>query len=118
MYDLDRLYDIVDVLVAIADARGVSPAQVTLAWLLTRPAVSSLIIGARTEAQLADNLAAADLTLTDDERERIDAVSAPQLLYPYWHQAVTAADRLGPADLTLLAPPLGQPLHGFRRAGG
>lgn len=118
VYDLDRLYDIVDVLVAIADARGVSPAQVTLAWLLTRPAVSSLIIGARTEAQLADNLAAADLTLTDDERERIDAVSAPQLLYPYWHQAVTAADRLGPADLTLLAPHLGQPLHGFRRAGG
>ena len=50
------------------------------------------------------NLAAAELTLSDAERERLDAVSAPPLLYPYWHQAKTASDRLGPADLTLLGP--------------
>jgi diketogulonate reductase-like aldo/keto reductase len=82
----------------------VSPAQVALAWLLTRPAVTSVIIGARTDEQLADNLGAADLSLTADELARLEVVSRPPLLYPYWHQAKTAADRLGPADLSLLGP--------------
>lgn len=54
--------------------------------------------------QLADNLAAADLELSEDERARLDELSAPSLLYPFWHQVQTAADRLGPADLTLLGP--------------
>ena len=62
----------------------------------------SLVIGARTEEQLADNLGAADLELADDERARLDEVSAPPLLYPYWHQAKTSSDRLSEADLTLL----------------
>jgi aryl-alcohol dehydrogenase-like predicted oxidoreductase len=100
----DQLYDIVDVLVEIAEARNVSAAQVSLAWLLGRPGVTSLVIGARREEQLHDNLKAASLILTDDERARLDKVSAPPLLYPYWHQASTAGDRLSAADLTLLAP--------------
>ncbi len=102
--DEEKLYDIVDALVAVADAHGVSAAQVALAWLLERPAVATLVIGARTDAQLDDNLAAADLRLTAEERARLDAVSAPPLLYPYWHQAATASDRLSAADLTLLSP--------------
>jgi aryl-alcohol dehydrogenase-like predicted oxidoreductase len=104
--DEDRLYDIVDALVEIAEAHEVSPAQVTLAWLLARPAVTSLVIGARTDEQLADNLEAADLVLTEAEHARLARVSAPPLLYPYWHQAKTASDRLSPADLTLLGPHL------------
>jgi aryl-alcohol dehydrogenase-like predicted oxidoreductase len=56
----DKLWDIVDTLVAIAEERGVSGAQIALAWLLGRPAVTTLIIGGRTEAQIKDNLAAAD----------------------------------------------------------
>ncbi|TIT75713.1 MAG: aldo/keto reductase, partial [Mesorhizobium sp.] len=72
-----------------------------LAWLLGRPAVSSLVIGARNEAQLKDNLAAASLTLSLDERLRLDAVSRPPVLYPYSHQQFTARDRFGPADLVL-----------------
>ena len=109
MRDEEKLYDIVEALVAVAEARGggVTPAQAALAWLLGRPAVASLIVGARTEEQLADNLRAAELVLTAEERARLDAVSAPPLLYPYWHQAKTAADRLGPADLTLLGPYVG-----------
>jgi aryl-alcohol dehydrogenase-like predicted oxidoreductase len=106
VYDREKLYDTVEVLVGIGEARGVSAAQVALAWLLGRPAVTSLIVGARTGEQLADNLAAADLVLTAEERERLDRVSAPTLLYPYWHQAKTARDRLSPADLTLLGPHL------------
>ncbi len=104
VYDRERLYDTVEVLVAIAAERGVSAAQVALAYLLGKPAVTSLVIGARTDEQLADNLAAAQLTLTPDERARLDEASAPPLLYPYWHQAKTARDRLSPADLTLLGP--------------
>jgi aryl-alcohol dehydrogenase-like predicted oxidoreductase len=102
--DEEQLYDIVDALVEIGEAHGVSAAQVAIAWLLGRPGVASVVIGARTDEQLADNLAAAELELTADERSRLDDVSAPPLLYPYWHQAKTASDRLGPADLTLLGP--------------
>jgi diketogulonate reductase-like aldo/keto reductase len=68
--------------------------------------VTSLIVGARTEEQLADNLKSADLTLSADERATLDAVSAMPLLYPYWHQANTSGDRLSAADLTLLGPHL------------
>ena len=91
---------------SIADEHGVSAAQVALAWLLGRPAVSTVLVGARTSEQLADNLRAADLVLDDDERRRLDEASRLPLLYPYWHQAKAARDRLSPADLTLLGPHL------------
>jgi len=104
--DEDQLYDIVDALVETGDAHGVSAAQVALAYTLGRPGVTSVVIGARKEEQLLDNLAAADLELSSDERARLDAISAPPLLYPYWHQAKTASDRLSEADLSLLAPHL------------
>jgi diketogulonate reductase-like aldo/keto reductase len=80
----------------------VSAAQVALAYTLAKPAVTSVIVGARTEDQLRDNLAAADLRLSDEELLRLDHVSAAPLLYPYWHQANTGAGRLSPADLSLL----------------
>ena len=104
--DEGRLYDIVETLVAIAQERGVTPASVALAWLLGRPGVCTLVIGVRSEEQLAANLAAADLQLSAEECARLEQVSAPPLLYPYWHQAKTAADRLSPADLALLGPRL------------
>jgi len=101
--DEDALYDIVEALVEVAAGHDVSVAQVALAWLLGRPAVTSLVIGARTEQQLADNLNAADLVLTNDERTHLESVSAPPLIYPYWHHLKNASDRLSPADLTLLS---------------
>ena len=107
--DREALWKIVDELVEIADRHGVSAAQVALAWLLARPGVSSLVIGARTEEQLADNLAAASLTLDEAEHARLEAVSRPPLLYPFWHQAASAADRLSEADRTLLGPHLDGP---------
>jgi aryl-alcohol dehydrogenase-like predicted oxidoreductase len=106
VYDTEKLYDTVDVLVEIADDRGVSAAQVALSWLLGRAGVASVIVGARTDEQLADNLKAAELELSEEERRRLDEVSAPPLLYPFWHQAKTASDRLGPADHSLLGPHL------------
>jgi aryl-alcohol dehydrogenase-like predicted oxidoreductase len=102
IYDEGKLYDIVDALVSVAEKRGVPAAQVALAWLLARPAVTSVIIGARTDDQLKSNLGAADLKLTDDDIAMLDKASEVPLAYPYWHQARTASERLGPADLSLL----------------
>ena len=104
--DQDRLWNIVDALVEIAGELNISAAQVALAWTLGRPAVASVIIGGRNEKQLRDNLGASDVKLSDAQRERLDQVSAPPLLYPYWHQLQTASDRLGAADLSLLGPHL------------
>jgi aryl-alcohol dehydrogenase-like predicted oxidoreductase len=101
VYDEDKLYDTIEELVAIGADHGVSAAQVALAYTLGRPAVTSVIVGARTEEQLADNLASADLTLSAEEVARLDDVSAQPLPYPFWHQA--PGGRLSPADLTLLA---------------
>ncbi len=99
--DVEKLWDIVDVLVSIGDARGVSAAQVALAWLLTRPAISSLVFGGRTEAQFCDNFAAVSLKLTPEEIARLTEVSTIPLIYPYWHQRNFATDRFSPADLAL-----------------
>jgi aryl-alcohol dehydrogenase-like predicted oxidoreductase len=104
--DQEQLHDIVEILVDIGKGYGVSAAQVALAWLQGRPAITSLVIGARTTEQLADNLAAADLKLSSEDVARLNEASAIPLLYPYWHQAWRASDRLSPADLTLLAPHL------------
>jgi aryl-alcohol dehydrogenase-like predicted oxidoreductase len=102
VHDEEKLYDTIEELVAIGSDRGVSAAQVALAYIQGKAGVTSVIVGARTEAQLADNLASADLTLSVEEISRLDKVSAQPLPYPYWHQANTSSDRLSPADLTLL----------------
>jgi aryl-alcohol dehydrogenase-like predicted oxidoreductase len=107
IYDVDRLWDIVDVINEVAGAHGVSGAQVSLAWLLQRPLVASVIIGARSMPQLEDNLKAASLKLTADDVAKLDKVSQPNLPYPYWHQQFTATDRMGEADLLLHAPYIG-----------
>jgi diketogulonate reductase-like aldo/keto reductase len=69
--------------------------------------VTSLVIGARTEEQLADNLAAATLELSSDEVERLDTISLQPLTYPHWHQANAASDRLGATTESLLRPHIG-----------
>jgi aryl-alcohol dehydrogenase-like predicted oxidoreductase len=104
IYDEAKLYDTIDVLVEIADGRGVAPAAVALAWLLARPGVSTVIVGARSEEQLAANLSAAALQLSADEHARLEEVSRPNLIYPFWHHRAAASDRLSAADLSLLAP--------------
>ena len=104
--DEDKLYDTIELAVKIGESHGVSAAQVSLAWLLAKPGVTSLVVGARTPAQLRDNLAAADLTLTADEIKALDDVSGSPLRYPFWHHRNTSTDRLSPADLTQIGPHL------------
>ncbi len=102
VYDEDHLFQVIDALVEVASDHDASPARTALSWLVGRPAVTSVIIGARTESQLEDNLKAAELELSPAGRRRLDDASVPRLLYPYWHQKNTASDRLSPGDRSLL----------------
>ncbi|AQS88503.1 oxidoreductase [Neoasaia chiangmaiensis NBRC 101099] len=104
IYDTEALFDLVEVIVSVAERNSITPAQVALAWLLTRDAVSTVVVGARTEAQLTDNLKAASVTLTPEDRAELERASQKPLPYPFWHQRDTASDRLGAADLALLRP--------------
>ena len=84
----------------VADELGKSIPQVAINWLLERPTVSSVILGARTEAQLRQNLESIGWSMTPEQRGKLDVASARPLPYPYWHQQQNLAERV--------------PLHGFR----
>ena len=83
----EYLYTVVDALDAVAQETGKSVPQIALNWLLQRPTVSTLVIGARNEQQLRDNLGAVGWNLTAEQVARLDAASDRPLSYPYWHQA-------------------------------
>jgi aryl-alcohol dehydrogenase-like predicted oxidoreductase len=80
----DRAFDVVDVMREIAEDKNASVAQIALSWLLHQPVVTSVIVGAKTQQQLAENLAAPDVKLTDDELARLKAVSELPMEYPGW----------------------------------
>jgi len=82
--DKEKAYDIIDVMKEIGDARGVSVAQIALSWLLHQRHVTSVIIGAKTEAQLNDNLAATGVELSSDDLKRLDEASKLKPEYPGW----------------------------------
>ena len=83
----EYLYQIVDALEALAQETGRSVPQIALNWLLHRPTVSTLIIGARNEAQLRQNLGAVGWRLAPEQIARLDAASLRPKPYPYWHQS-------------------------------
>jgi aryl-alcohol dehydrogenase-like predicted oxidoreductase len=90
----ERTWRILGVVEEIAKAKGANMAQVSLAWLESQPAVTSVILGVRTTDQLADNLGAASVELTSDELERLDEVSAPVVSdYPYGKAAADQRHR-------------------------
>lgn len=84
--DIDTLYAIVDVLEQVAEAVGRTVSQVAINWVLTRPTVASVVIGARTEAQLRENLSSVGWTLDAAQVAMLDAASERSPIYPYWHQ--------------------------------
>lgn len=83
----EYLYTVVDALDAVAAEVGRTVPQVALNWLLRRPSVSTVVVGARDEAQLRDNLGAVGWALTPEQVARLDAASAVTPAYPYWHQS-------------------------------
>jgi aryl-alcohol dehydrogenase-like predicted oxidoreductase len=103
LVDLDRAYALIDLMRPIAESKGVSVAQVALAWLLSRPVVSTVIVGAKRADQLADNIAACEVVFTPAELEQLDAASALPPEYPGWmldyqgqYRASVAAKRRHP----------------------
>jgi aryl-alcohol dehydrogenase-like predicted oxidoreductase len=98
--DQEFVYDLVDALAEVADELGRSIPQVAINWLLERPTVSSIILGARTEEQLRQNLESIGWSMTPAQRAKLDAASERPLPYPYWHQQQNLAERV--------------PLNGFR----
>ncbi len=88
------VYQVVDAIDEIAKETGKTVPQIALNWLLQRPTVSSVIIGARTEEQLRQNLGAVGWNLTAEQVAKLDRASAVTAVYPYWHQLKFAADRI------------------------
>ncbi len=82
----EHVYNVVDAIDAITEETGKSVSQIALNWLLQRPTVSSIIMGARNEEQLRQNLGAVGWNLTPQQVAKLDAASAVTLAYPYWHQ--------------------------------
>ena len=92
----EHVYKVVDAIDAIAKESGKTNAQIALNWLLQRPSVSTLVIGARNEEQLRQNLGAVGWQLTKEQIAKLDAASAVPLVYPYWHQRLQYSDRNPP----------------------
>ncbi|MGN3963332.1 aldo/keto reductase [Burkholderia gladioli] len=97
--DKARAWNVIDAMRPIAEAHACSPARIALAWLLSKPVVTSVLVGARRLDQLRDNLAAIDIVLSEEEIRQLDAVSELPPEYPGWMLATQGADRLGPVDL-------------------
>jgi aryl-alcohol dehydrogenase-like predicted oxidoreductase len=94
--DDEYLYKVVDALDEVAEETGKNVPQIALNWLLQRPTVASVIIGARNEEQLKQNLGAVGWSLTPDQIKKLDAASDRPLTYPYWHQRAVFTDRNPP----------------------
>ncbi|RDU64047.1 aldo/keto reductase [Helicobacter didelphidarum] len=91
--DMEHLYTITDALEIVAQESGYSFPQISLAWVLSRPSVSSLVIGARNTQQLKANLSAGKIVLDSKHIELLDKASQRKLAYPYWHQRFTVDNR-------------------------
>jgi aryl-alcohol dehydrogenase-like predicted oxidoreductase len=89
----EHLYNIVDIIDEIGRETGKSVPQIALNWLASRPTISSIIVGARNEQQLRENLGALGWHLTRDQIARLDQASAVTPIYPYWHQRLEFAER-------------------------
>jgi len=93
---IEHIYKVVDALDAVAKETGKSVPQIALNWLLQRPSVATIIVGARNEEQLKQNLGAVDWKLTAGQVARLDAASETTPAYPYWHQRSVYGERNPP----------------------
>lgn len=86
-YDAEKLYNVIDALDEVSEETGKTIAQVALNWLLQRPTISTLIVGARNEEQLKQNLGAAGWNLNSEQMNKLNKASETKMIYPYWHQS-------------------------------
>ena len=93
----EHVFKVIDAIDTVAKDTGKTVTQIALNWLLQRPSVATVIVGARNEEQLRQNLGAVGWKLTPEQIAKLDAASAVPLPYPYWHQRGTFIDRNPPA---------------------
>jgi aryl-alcohol dehydrogenase-like predicted oxidoreductase len=98
----ERLYRVVDGLKEVAAEHNATIAQIALAWIKDRPGVGPVVLGARNEQQLRENLAAVSIKLTQQQHDRIELVARPAPIYPYWHRAMHATARATPSEAEYL----------------
>lgn len=100
--DQERLYDVIEALEEVAANHDASVPQIAYAWVRDRPNVGPIVIAARNEAQLKENIASFDLELTEEEHDRIEKVARPAPLYPNWHRAMNSLEMGSPSEIGYL----------------
>ena len=108
--DQERLYQIIDALEEVAANQNASVPQIAYAWVRDRPNVGPIVIAARNEEQLKENIASFDIQLTKEEQDKIEAVARPVPIYPLWHRAMSAPEMGSPSEITYL--------NGYRKSMG
>jgi aryl-alcohol dehydrogenase-like predicted oxidoreductase len=98
----ERLYRVIEALKDVAVEHNATIAQIALAWVKDRPGVGPVVLGARNEQQLREDLAAAAIKLTQEQHDHIEVVARPAPIYPYWHRAMHAAERATPSEAEYL----------------
>src|SRR5699024_3138895 len=98
----ERLYNVIDALQEVADHHGATVPQIALAWVRERPNVGPVVIAARNEDQLRENIQSFEIELSADEQSTIESVARPEPIYPLWHRAMNAIDKGSPSEITYL----------------
>jgi len=100
--DQERLYQVIDALEEVAANHNASVPQIAYAWIRDRPNVGPIVIAARNEEQLKENIASFDIQLTQEEHDRIEMVARPLPIYPNWHRAMNSLELGSPSEITYL----------------
>ena len=100
--DQERLYGVIDALEEVAANHNASVPQIAYAWVRDRPNVGPIVIAARNEEQLKENIASFDIKLSKEEHDLIEKTARPSPLYPHWHRAMNAYEMGSPSEMTYL----------------
>ena len=100
--DQERLYQVIEALEEVAANHNASVPQIAYAWVRDRSNVGPIVIAARNEEQLKENIASFDIQLTQDEHDQIERVARPAPIYPLWHRAMNSLEMGSPSEITYL----------------
>ncbi|RNF39572.1 aldo/keto reductase [Planococcus salinus] len=100
--DQERLYQVIDALEEVAANHNASVPQIAYSWVRDRPNVGPIVIAARNEEQLKENIASFDIQLTQEEHDQIESIARPAPLYPNWHRAMSSFEMASPSEMTYL----------------
>ncbi|WP_404456444.1 aldo/keto reductase [Oceanobacillus kapialis] len=100
--DDERLYNLIDALKEVAENRGATVPQIALSWIKDRPNIGPVVIAARNEEQLRENIDSYEITLTKEEHDKIESIARPAPIYPLWHRVMAAMEQGSPSEMPYL----------------